>query len=461
MVVAQYIERQPPQNFGAEAAVIGALLIDGEALHRVLPLIKAEDFARARNQFCFDACVSVSQRGEAIDQLTVARELQMRDRLEEIGGLPYLGQLINDTPTSVNVEYYAGIVADTAAKRRIIAAGNRIMEIGFEDSDDAEDAMRRAVDVLFGVQPANTERGFVPLSSVLDVYLQGDIGDVSLTDMPPLQTGYSDLDSLLGGMQRSDLLIVGARPGLGKSSLALNICVNAAKSGQVCGIFSLEMSREQVAMRILVGESGVDSHRLRLGLLSEQEESVIANAVGVLSGLPIYIDDTPFQTATEMSSKARRLKLERGLDFLVVDYLQLVQGQGSRRGYGENRVQEISEISRSLKAVARDLEVPVFTCSQLSRVVENRPGHRPQLSDLRDSGSIEQDADVVMFIYREDRNFTEDEWEQHAPGRPYPRNIAELIVAKHRHGPTGSLHLYFRDTLMRFDELMRYEESVA
>ena len=461
MVVAQYTERQPPHDLDAEAAVLGGLLIDGDALHRVLPLIKAEDFHRARNQFCFDACVSVSQRGEAIDQITVARELQRRDRLEEVGGLPYLGQLIADTPTSVNVEHYAGIVADTAAKRRIIAAGNRIAEIGFEDSDDAEDTMRQAVDVLFSVQPANTERGFIPLGSVLNVYLQGDIGDATLTDAPPLQSGYSDLDSLLGGMQRSDMLIVGARPGLGKSSLALNICVNAAKSGQVCGIFSLEMSREQVAMRILVAESGVDSHRLRLGLLSEQEESVIANAVGVLSGLPIFIDDTPFQTAVEMRSKAQRLKLEHGLDFLVVDYLQLVQGQGSRRGYGENRVQEISEISRSLKAVARDLEVPVFTCSQLSRVVENRPGHRPQLSDLRDSGSIEQDADVVMFIYREDRNFTEEEWEQHAPGRPYPRNIAELIVAKHRHGPTGSLHLYFRDTLMRFDELMRYEESVA
>ena len=461
MVVAQYTERQLPYDHEAEAAVIGGLLIDGEALHRVLPLIKAEDFHRARNQFCFDACVSVSQRGDAVDQITVARELQQRDRLEEVGGLPYLGQLIADTPTSVNVEYYAGIVADTAAKRRIIDAGNRIAQIGYADSGDAEDTMRQAVDVLFGVQPAGAERGFVPLSSVLDVYLQGDIGDVSLTDTPPLQTGYGDLDSLLGGMQRSDMLIVGARPGLGKSSLALNICVNAAKSGQVCGIFSLEMSREQVAMRILVAESGVDSHRLRLGLLSEQEESVIANAVGVLSGLPIFIDDTPFQTAMEMRSKAQRLQLEHGLDFLVVDYLQLVQGQGSRRGYGENRVQEISEISRSLKAMARDLEVPVFTCSQLSRVVENRPGHRPQLSDLRDSGSIEQDADVVMFIYREDRNFTEDEWEQHAPGRPYPRNIAELIVAKHRHGPTGSLHLYFRDTLMRFDELMRYEESVA
>ena len=461
MVIAQYAERQLPYDHDAEAAVLGGLLIDGDALHRVLPIIKPEDFHRARNQYCFAACIAVFGRQEGVDQITVARELAQRDRLETVGGLPYLGQLVANTPTSVNVEHYAGIVADTAAKRRLIDAGNRIANLGFEDAYDADETMRQAVDVLFSVQPTNTERGFIPLSSVLDVYLQGDIGEVSLTDEPPLQSGYSDLDGLLGGLQRSDMLIVGARPGLGKSSLALNICVNAAKTGQVCGIYSLEMSREQVAMRILVAESGIDSHRLRLGLLSEQEENIIADAVGALSGLPIYIDDTPFQTTMDMRSKAQRLKLEHGLDFLVVDYLQLIQGMGSRRGFGENRVQEISEISRSLKGMARDLNVPVFTCSQLSRVVENRPGHRPQLSDLRDSGSIEQDADIVMFLYREDKNYTEEEWEQHAPGRPYPRNIAELIVAKHRHGPTGSLHLYFRDNLMRFDQLAHYQESVA
>ena len=461
MTISQpYIERPLPYDHDAEAAVLGALLIDGDALHRVLPVIKPEDFHRARHQYCYAACIAVFGRQEAIDQITVARELAQRERLDAVGGLPYLGQLVANTPTSVNVEHYAGIVADTAAKRRLIDAGNRIAELGFEDDADADEKMRQAVDVLFRVQPTS-ERGFVPLGSVLDVYLQGDIGDVSLSDEPPLQSGYSDLDGLLGGLQRSDMLIVGARPGLGKSSLALNICVNAAKTGQVCGIFSLEMSREQVAMRILVAESGVDSHRLRLGLLSEPEENIIADAVGALSGLPIYIDDTPFQTTMDMRSKAQRLKLEHGLDFLVVDYLQLIQGMGSRRGYGENRVQEISEISRSLKGMARDLNVPVFTCSQLSRVVENRPGHRPQLSDLRDSGSIEQDADIVMFLYREDKNYTEEEWEQHAPGRPYPRNIAELIVAKHRHGPTGSLHLYFRDNLMRFDQLAHYQESVA
>ncbi|CAI8018200.1 Replicative DNA helicase [Geodia barretti] len=388
-----------PHDPEAEAAVLGALLIDGDALHRVTPLIKPEDFHRARHQFCFAACLAVFTRQEAIDQITVARELQTQGRLEQVGGLPYLGQLIAGTPTSVNVEHYAAIVAETAAKRRIIGAGNRISELGFDESSDVDETMRH---------------------SVLDVYLQGDIGDVSLTDEPPLQSGYSDFDSILGGMQRSDLLIVGARPGLGKSSLALNICTNAAKAGQTCGIFSLEMSREQVAMRMLVAESGVDSHRLRLGLLSENEQNVISDAVGLLSGLPIFIDDTPFQTTMDMRSKAQRLQLEHGLDFLVVDYLQLIQGGGRRQGYGENRVQEISEISRSLKGMARDLNAPVFTCSQLSRVVENRPGHRPQLSDLRDSGSIEQDADVVTFLFREDRVFTEEEWEQHAPGRPVP-----------------------------------------
>ena len=461
MVVTQYSERQLPYDHNAEAAVLGGLLIDGEALHRVLPLIKPEDFHRARHRFCFEACIALFSQQDAIDPITVARELERQDRLEQVGGPAYLGQLISSTPTSVNVAYYAGIVADTAVKRRLIDAGNRIAELGYEDNTDADETIRRAVDVLFTIQPMDADRGFVPLSSVFDIYLQGDVAEDNAANLPPLLSGYSELDSLLGGWQRSDLLIVGARPSLGKSSLALNTCVNAAKNGAVCGIFSLEMSREQVAMRILSAESGVDSHRLRLGLYTQMEEDAIVDAIGVLSGLPIYVDDTPFQSVIEMRSKAQRLKLEHGLDFLVVDYLQLIEGSNRRRGGGENRVQEISEISRSLKGMARDLNVPVFTCSQLSRVVENRPGHRPQLSDLRDSGSIEQDADVVMFIYREDKNYTEDEWEQHAPGRPYPRNIAELIVAKHRHGPTGSLHLYFRDTLMRFDQLAHYQESVA
>ncbi len=262
-------------------------------------------------------------------------------------------------------------------------------------------------------------------------------------------TGYNNLDLLLGGMQRSDMIILGARPSLGKSALAVNRSLNAAQNGGVVGIFSLEMSRDQLALRILSSDAEIDAHRLRLNLTNDAEEQRITDSIGRLSELPVYIDDTPFQGMVEMRSKARRLSLEQGLDLLVLDYMQLVQG----RGRGDNRVQEMSEISRSVKGMARELNVPVLTCSQLSRVVEGRPGHRPQLSDLRDSGSIEQDADIVMFIHREDIYSTEEEWEQHYPNREYPKNLAEIIVAKHRHGPTGSVKMRFRDNLVRFDAI--------
>jgi replicative DNA helicase len=284
---------------------------------------------------------------------------------------------------------------------------------------------------------------------------QAAIADPVGENSGPVMVGYTDLDELLGGVQRSDLIILGARPSLGKSTLALNICLNAAKNGSSAGVFSLEMSREQLALRILSSEAEIDSHRLRLGLLTEAEGERITDAIGQLSDLPVYIDDTPFQSMIEMRSKARRLSLEHGLDLLVVDYLQLIQG---RSGRNENRVQEISEISRSLKVMARDLNIGVITCSQLSRGVEQRPGHHPMLSDLRDSGSIEQDADVVMFLHRDDIYFTEDEWDQQFPGRPFPRNIADLIVAKHRNGPTGNLQLFFRDNLVRFDSLSRVDD---
>ena len=262
-------------------------------------------------------------------------------------------------------------------------------------------------------------------------------------------SGFPDLDELLGGLQRADMVVLGARPSMGKSALAINVAVNAAKQGQSCGIFSLEMTGDQIAMRILSSETGVDSHRLRLSLYTAQEETRIIDAIGHLSDLPVYIDDTPYQGMVEIRGNSRRLALERGLDLLVVDYLQLIQGQ-ARSGQA-NRVQEISEISRALKVLAGDLRVPVIVCSQLNRMVENRPSHRPQLSDLRDSGSIEQDADVVLFIHREDVYTTEEEWEQTKPGQEYPRNLAEIIVAKHRKGPTGSVRLEFADNLVRFE----------
>ena len=450
-----YAEKLLPHDLEAEEAVVGSLLIDGDSLLRVVPLIKPEDFYRDKNQICFAACVSLFQRSEAIDQVTLARELSRTNQLDVVGGMAYLSHLVSITPTSAHSEYYAQTVARTATMRKLIDAASKISAIGYGDTEDVEVTLRQAEDVLFQVRSGQTDRGFVPLRNIYDQYLQDRAAVVEpfVQGGGPIMAGYSELDELLGGMQPSDLLILGARPGLGKSALVLNISMSAARNGAVVGIFSLEMSREQLALRILSADAEIDAHRLRLGLYTDADEQRIIDSIGQLSELPVYIDDTPFQGMVEMRSKSRRLSLEHGLDLLVVDYLQLIQG----RGRGDNRVQEISEISRSLKGMARDLRVPVITCSQLSRVVENRPGHRPQLSDLRDSGSIEQDADVVLFIHREDIYYTEDEWEQAFPGRPYPRNIAEIVVAKHRNGPTGSVKMYFRDNLVRFDSIARQE----
>ncbi len=327
--------------------------------------------------------------------------------------------------------------------------------MGTRGGADVEAALVRAEDLLFRLRSGQGHRDFVPLREVLDQYLE----DAAAAQTAPLElrsapipTGFTDLDQLLGGMQRSDLLILAARPSAGKSTMAVNVARHAAGLGAKVGIFSLEMSREQLAQRLLAAEASVDSHRLRLGLYTQEEEARIMDAIGVLSDLPIYLDDTPLSTIVEIRGKARRLDLERGVDLLVVDHLQLVRGSSQRQ---ENRVQEMGEISRSLKGLARDLNVPILAVSQLSRAVEQRPSHRPQLSDLRESGSIEQDADVVVFIYREAMYFTEEEWESRFEGKPYPRNIAEIIMAKHRHGPVDTINLYFQDRYSRFENLSR------
>jgi replicative DNA helicase len=447
-----YAEQLLPHDLEAEEAVVGSVLIDGDCFPRIAPLLEADDFYRERNQLCFAACIALFQRDEAIDQLTLARELSRNSQLESIGGMAYLSHLVSVTPTSAHSEDYAHVVSRTATMRKLIDAASRISAMGYQDTEDVDTTLRQAEDVLFHVRGSGSVRGFLPLRQIYDEYLEdrAAIVDPIAATKGPVMAGFTDLDELLGGIQRSDMVILGARPALGKSTLALNICLNAAKNGSSAGIFSLEMGREQLALRILSSEAEIDSHRLRLGLLTNAEEQRVIDAIGQLSDLPVYVDDTPYQGLVEMRSKSRRLSLEHGLDLLVVDYLQLIQGRG--RG-GENRVQEISEISRSLKGLARDLNIALIACSQLSRAVENRPVHRPMLSDLRDSGSIEQDADVVMFIHREDVYTTEDEWEQQFPGRPYPKNIADIIIAKHRNGPTGNLQLFFRDNLVRFDSL--------
>ena len=445
-----YAEQLLPHDTEAEEAVIGSLIIAGDSITRVAPILAQAQFYRERNQLCYDAAVELFQRDQAIDQTTLAGELARTEKLESIGGMAYLSHLAAITPTSVNAEDYAEIVARTSLMRRLIQAGARVSELGYKDTADVDATLRQAEDAVFAVRGAVKTRGFVPLREVYDQYLQNQQSVLDRNMDGPgelLTTGYPEMDSLLGGMQRSDLIILGARPSLGKSTLALNIAVHAAAAGHHCGVFSLEMSCEQLGMRILSAASGVDMHRLRLDIITHAEESRKIDAIGRLSDLPLYIDDTPYQNMVEMRSKARRLSIEYGIDLLVVDYLQLVQGRTGMT----NRVQEIGDISRSLKVLARDLNVALLCCSQLNRLVESRPSHRPQLSDLRDSGSIEQDADVVMFIHREDVYTSEEEWHQMHPGQPYPKGVAEIIVAKHRNGPTGSRELDFVDSLVRFD----------
>ena len=452
-----YAEKLLPHDLEAEEAVVGSLLIDGSVFPRISHLVKPEDFYREKNQLCFAACEALFQRSEPIDQVTLARELSRTNQLEPVGGMAYLSHLVSITPTSVHSEHYSQLVARTSTMRRLIDVASRISAIGYQDTEDVDATLRQAEEVLFGVRTGLPGGGFVALRQVYDQYLEERAAIIDpLTQVgAPLLTGFDGLDDLLGGMQPSDMIILGARPALGKSALAVNISLNAARNGSLVGIFSLEMSREQLALRILASEAEIDTHLLRLGLTTEAEEQRIIDSIGQLSDLPVYIDDTPFQGVLEMRGKARRLSMEHGLDLLVVDYMQLVQGRN--RG-GDNRVQEISEISRSIKGMARDLKIPVIACSQLSRLVENRPSHRPMLSDLRDSGSIEQDADVVLFIHREDMYYTEEEWEKENPGREFPKNIAEIIVAKHRNGPTGSVKLYFRDNRVRFESLARLDD---
>ena len=445
-----YAEKLLPHNVEAEEAVIGSLLIDGECIARLAPILQGQDFYRERNQLCYVAAMALSERNQAIDQLTLAGELDRTEKLELAGGMAYLSHLVAITPTSTHAEDYAEIVSRTSTMRKLIAAGAKIAELGYGDTDNLELTLRQAEDAVYAVRNTSQQRDFQSFREVFDRYLQEQAAaDILTATDVPLMTGFPNLDEVLGGIARSDLVILAARPSVGKSTLALNMAMHNAKAGRTCALFSLEMTADQLAMRALAGETGIDSHRIRLGLYSHAQEERIINAIGELSELPIYIDDTPYQGMTEIRGKARRLDLDRGVDLIMVDYLQLVQGR--QRGGPPNRVQEITEISRALKVLAGEMDATVIACSQMSRMVENRPSHRPQLSDLRDSGSIEQDADIVAFIHREDLYTTEEEWSQTHPGQDYPRNLAEIIVAKNRKGPTGSVKLEFRDHLVRFD----------
>lgn len=432
-------EKLPPQNIEAEEAVLGSILIDRDAIVKVAPILKADDYYREKNGWIYAAMVDLYDRHEPADFVTLCDELEGRNQLEEAGGREYLTTLLNAVPTAVHAEYYARIVERNSTLRRLISAAGRIAAIGFREGIEADSALDEAEQVLFQVAQRRQAREFVSLKEALHTYAdQLDALHAQKGQVVGVPTGFADLDRLLGGLHRSDLIILAARPSAGKTALGLGMAYNAAREGFPIGIFSLEMSVEQLVQRLLCLDARIESQRLRTGFFDEEDWQRITQAMGTLSELPMFIDDTPGISVMELRTKARRLKAEQNVGLIVIDYLQLMQGRGL-----ENRVQEVSEISRALKGLARDLDVPVIAISQLSRAVESREGHKPILSDLRESGSIEQDADVVMFLHREDMyNPNSDK-----------KNIADVIVAKHRNGPVDTVHVRFFPEYTRFADL--------
>jgi len=447
--------RLPPHDFQAEEAVLGSILIDSMTITQIAGFLSADDFYREINRQCFEVCYDLFERDEAINQITVTHEMENRGMLDDEGP-GYLSHLVTVTPTSVHIKHYANLVHRTATMRRLIDTAIDIADIGYQDNPDVDDALSTAEDALFGIRQGSQNRDFVPLADSLVPYLEesSPLDQVDgQQDTSPIVTGYQRLDNLLvGGLQRSDMVVLAARPSVGKSMMGLNFTLSAAKAGYKVGIFSLEMGREQIAARLLAAQSRVNHQKIRSRIQSPSEEERVVDSIGLLSDLTIYVDDTPFQTVAEMRGKARRLQMTHGLDFLIVDYMQLINGGSSGRRDG-NRAQEVSEISRQMKGMARDLKIPVLAISQLSRAVEHRTSHRPMLSDLRESGSIEQDADVVMFIHREEKFTTEEEWNKSHPTEPFPRDRATLIIAKHRNGPTDEVEMKVRDAVGIFEEL--------
>ena len=454
-MVSMQANRLPPHDFQAEEAVLGSILIDSMTITQIAGFLSADDFYREINRQCFEVCYDLFERDEAINQITVTHEMENRGMLDDEGP-GYLSHLVTVTPTSVHIKHYANLVHRTATMRRLIDTAIDIADIGYQDNPDVDDALSTAEDALFGIRQGSQNRDFVPLADSLVPYLEesSPLDQVDgQQDTSPIGTGYQRLDNLLvGGLQRSDMVVLAARPSVGKSMMGLNFTLSAAKAGYKVGIFSLEMGREQIAARLLAAQSRVNHQKIRSRIQSPSEEERVVNSIGLLSDLTIYVDDTPFQTVAEMRGKARRLQMTHGLDFLIVDYMQLINGGSSGRRDG-NRAQEVSEISRQMKGMARDLKIPVLAISQLSRAVEHRTSHRPMLSDLRESGSIEQDADVVMFIHREEKFTTEEEWNKSHPTEPFPRDRATLIIAKHRNGPTDEVEMKVRDAVGIFEEL--------
>jgi replicative DNA helicase len=435
------LQKLPPQSIEAEESILSAILLDNNTLLDVLELLAPENFYRTAHQIIFSAINDLFRKAQPVDLVTLTNLLREKNKLEEIGGAAYLARLVDTVPSAINVQHYARIVRDKSSLRQLIAKSNEITQRCYEDGGDLDIVLDFAESAVFQISENKHHAAFHPLNKIIEANidaLEERQGNRALVTGVP--TGFTRLDHMTAGLQSSDLIILAARPSMGKTALALNIARNAAVDGNVpVAVFSLEMSKEQLSLRMLCSEARVDSSRVRGGFLNPEDWSHITDAAGVLSDAPIFIDDSPDISATSIRTKSRRLKMDRNLGLVIIDYMQLMKGRQS----SERRDLEISEISRSLKLLAKELSLPVVALSQLNRKLEERSDKRPQLSDLRESGALEQDADVVAFIYR-DEVYNKDEINAN-------RGMAEVIIAKQRNGPTGVVPLTFLNAYTRFE----------
>ena len=430
--------RIPPNSIEAEQSVLGAMIIDKEAINSALEIIKPEDFYKEANREIFETMIVLFNKNEPVDLITLSEELKRRGTLDNIGGVTYLANLSSSIATTANIKYYCKIVQEKSILRRLIKSSDDIMGKAFEDTEEVSAIIELAERNIFDITQGSHREGFSPISEVLlNSFAQIEERAANKGRLTGLETGFIDLDNKLSGLQKSDLILLAARPSMGKTALGINIATHSAlKSNAKVAIFSLEMSKEQLVQRVISATSHVDLQKIISGNLSDDEWLKVVDSMGPLSQMNIFIDDTAGISLMEMKAKCRRLKIEKGLDLILVDYLQLMQLEGRQ----ESRQQEISAISRGLKALAKEMECPVIALSQLSRAPELRSDHRPILSDLRESGAIEQDADVVLFLYRDEYYNKETEL----------KNIGELIIAKHRNGPTGSIELVWKGEYTKF-----------
>ena len=435
------LERLPPQNLEAEQSLLGAMLVAPDAVGRVMEITRTHSFYRTAHQKIYQAISELFEKGEPSDLITVADLLGGKEQLEEVGGMAYLAELAGSISTAANVEYYAKIIEEKAIRRELIRGGTEIVALGYDERMEVAKSLDQAEQMILKIAQVRRSTELVHIKEVLhDSYETISARYEQKESVIGVSSGFYDLDHITSGFQPGDLIILAARPSMGKTAFCLNLAQHVALAKHPVAVFSLEMSKEQLVQRLLCSEAGIDAHRLKTGYLAENDWPRLTEAIGKLADAPLYIDDTASVSCLEIRSKCRRLKTEcKGkLGLVVIDYLQLMEGKGS-----ENRVQEISQISRSLKSLARELQAPVIALSQLSRAVESRPDKHPMLSDLRESGSIEQDADIVLFIYRDEYYNPESA----------AKNLAEIIIAKHRNGPTGKVELFFKKECTRFESL--------